>query len=110
MGTAGPFSKLSAILFSLRAYGFPRHGLIDQFYNTMHRMPPECKQKVVGYPLNSHTTITPPGTPCLVSCSLQALQLGKNAYDFSFLVTQILHLQALGKLTSREEPSSLVPA
>ena len=70
----------------------------------------KSKQKVVGYPLSSHAIIILFGTPCLVSCTLQALQLSKIAYDFSFPVTQILHLQALEKLATREGPSSLVPA
>ena len=39
---------------------------------------------MVGYPLSSHAIIILFGTPCLVSCTLQALQLSKIAYDFSF--------------------------
>lgn len=81
MDTVRPFSKLTATISLLRTYGLPSHGLTDQFHNTMRKMPPERKQNMVGYPLYSYTITTPLGTPCLVSCILQALQLGKIAYD-----------------------------
>lgn len=40
MGTVGLFSKLTATVSLVRAYGLPSHGLTDQFYNIMQ----ECLQ------------------------------------------------------------------